>query len=373
MPRIPLTEQEDLPLEQVESRTTPLSLIRDRFWAVLAFGVVGAAIGYGSGFFSRDTYTSSASVLMSPYSLSVLNYEPATLDLSREKVVLDTQIQLLRSPQTLDRVAQAVLDDPTKAGPTSTIPTAPAQVREFIANNLSVRRVNSADIIEVSFSAENPDLAAFVANEVVAQFLQTQRDLKAAELQKIGDEVERRVAVLAASAQAADQKLAEARSLQDSVGSEQKKTFSQAIASLEKGIATIDELLANSEIDAAETPLDDTRVSLTAALSDLNDLSDAAGLGDETAPPANLNTLVREAEVTANVHREMLQRLFEIRELANFVSDDARVVATAVAPTLPSNIPPVVIAVMGFISFVLFALLLAATVKTGMHKERDWA
>lgn len=360
-------------MEQVESRTTPLSLIRDRIWAVLALGVVGAAIGYGSGFYSRDTYTSSASLLMSPYSLSVLNYEPATLDLSRDKVVLDTQVQLLRSPQTLDRVAQALLDDPTKAGPASTIPTAPAQVREFIANNLSVRRVNSADIIEVSFSAENPDLAAFVANEVVAQFLQTQRELKAAELQKIGDEVERRVAVLAASAQAADQKLAEARSLQGSVTTEQEQTLRQAVASLEKGIATIEELLANNEVDAAETPLDDTLASLNAALSRLATLNDAGGLGGEPAPLASLKTLAREAEVTANVHREMLQRLFEIREMANFVSDDARVVATAVASTSPSNIPPVIIAAMGFLSFFLFALLLAATVKTGIRQDEDWA
>ncbi len=352
---------------------TPLSLIRSRIPAILAFGLLGAGIGFGTGLSSSDTFTSTASLLVSPYSLSVLNYEPASLDLSREKVVVDTQVQLLRSPDTLDRVAQVLIDDPTKAGPAAALPASPTELREYIASHLSVRRVNSADIIEVSFTAENPDLAAFVANEVVMQFLQGQRDIKAAEMQKVGDEIESRVALLAKSADAADLKVSEARQAQSAVTAEDKQTLSQAITNLEQGLATLDDLLANIELDAAETPIDDTVTSLTAALSDLNALNDAGKFTEQAAQPANLSTLVREAEVTANVHREMLQRLLEVRELANFVSDDARMVAPAVASATPSNVPPVVIAAMGFISFFLLAMLLAATVKTGTRSKRDWA
>ncbi|MDP3647384.1 hypothetical protein [Tabrizicola sp.] len=376
-----LTVEEDLPLEQVEVHTTPLSLIRNRIGAILAFGVFGAAIGFGTGVSNPDTYTSTASLLVSPYSLSVLNYEPASLDLSGDNVVLDTQVQLLRSAQTLDRVAKVLLADPAKAGPVAKLPTSEAQLRQVIASNLSVRRVNSADIIEVSFSAEDPDFAAFVANEVVAQFLQGQRDVKAADLQKVGDEVERRVAILAQSAQAADLKVAEARGAQASVTADEKQALDQAVASLEKGIALIDELVADSTLAAAEAPLDDTRTALASALSDLTALTGPGELageqtGEQTgelAQPSNLPTLVREAEVTAKVHREMLQRLFEIRELSNFVSDDARLVAPAVAPATPSSIPPAVIAAIGFLSFFLFALLVAATVKTGARPEKEWA
>ncbi|MDZ4070043.1 MAG: hypothetical protein U1E06_24895, partial [Tabrizicola sp.] len=61
-----LTVEEDLPLEQVEVHTTPLSLIRNRIGAILAFGVFGAAIGFGTGVSNPDTYTSTASLLVSP-------------------------------------------------------------------------------------------------------------------------------------------------------------------------------------------------------------------------------------------------------------------------------------------------------------------
>jgi uncharacterized protein involved in exopolysaccharide biosynthesis len=359
-------------LDQVARSSAPLSLIRRRIPAVLAFGLAGAAAGFASGQYTREMYTSTALLLVSPYSLSVLNYEPATLDLSKDKVVIDTQIQLLRSPQTLDSVAQVLLDPSNAASAALKVPTSPAKLREFLASTLSIRRVNAADIIEVSFSAENPDLAAFVANEVVTQYLQGQRELKAAELQRLGDDVEERVAILRESAQAADLEVAKARQAQDLGSDGETQTLSEAIASLEQGIATIEALLKASDPIVARAPLNGTRAALAAALTDLNALKEsgeAAGQSDAESR----STLVREAEVKANVHREMLQRLLEIRELSNFVSDDTRLVASAVPSATPSSIPAAVLAVMGFFSFLLFGLLVAATVKTGTQREKDWA
>jgi uncharacterized protein involved in exopolysaccharide biosynthesis len=371
MPEMHLTVEEDPSLNQVDDYNTPFSLIRKRFLAILAFSLIGAVLGWGTGVGNRDMFTSTALLLVSPYSLSVLDYAPASLNLSSDQVVIDTQMQLLRSPSTLDRVAKALVDAPAGSG---ALPTSPAGLREFIASNLNVRRVSSADIIEVSFSAADPDLAAFIANEVVSQFLQGQREAKTAELERIGTEIERRVAVLADSAQAADLEVAKARQAEAPDLAGEKDTLLRAIARLEQGMATLDDLVDGPDLVDAQTTLQDTRTALSDALSNLNTLNASSATADATrSSPEVLSTLVREAEVKANVHREMLQRLLEVRELANFVPDDARLVAPAVPSLTPSSIPPIVIAVMGLLAFALLGTLLAVTVATGVRPEKEWA
>ncbi len=362
-------------MEQTVRSTTPISNIRKRIVAIFMFSLLGAAVGWGTTAANRDMYTSTALILVSPYSLSVLTYEPASLNLSGDQVVIDTQMQLMRSPQTLDRVAQVLLESGPQTGQALDYPETPALLREYLANNLSIRRVNAAEIVEVSFSANDPELAAFVANEVVTQFLQTQRETKAADLERVGAELELRVAVLAQAAQAADLAVIEARGDQASARDAEKDRLSQAMASLNLGLASLEDAGASADPVATETALEDTRAALSSALSDLAVL---VGSDGSTAEPAqdgtgSLATLVREAEVKANVHREMLQRLLEIRELGNFLPDDARQVAAAVPSGTSSSIPPIVIAVMGFLAFAVFGTLVAATAGSVGRPAKDWA
>lgn len=306
MPKSHLTVKEDPCLEQDELSPTPLMWVRKWMWFILLFGLIGAAIGYATRIGNRPMFTATAQILVSPYSLSVLNYTPATLNLSGDKVVIETQMQMLRSPEMLDHVASAVRDAAPGIDSTVMLPENPALLREFIANTLSIRQMSAAEIIEVSFSAEDPELAALVANEVAARFLQVQRETKVEELEKIGAAVEKRVEASALAAEAADRALAEAQD------SGQAKT-------------------------------------------------------------GHLSTLSREAEVKANLHREMLQRLLEIRELANFPSEDAKLISAAMPPATPSNIRPEIIAVMGFLAFALFGILVAATAGPAGGPTRDWA
>lgn len=346
--------------------------MRKRWWAILLFALLGAAIGWGASLGSRATYTSSAVVLVSPYSLSVLEYEPAALNLSGDQVVLDTQIQLIQSPQTLERVAQALPQAASGAGLAEALPADPVELREYLANNLSVRRVNSADMIEVSFDAADAELAAIVANEVVNQFLLAQREAKAAELERVGESVAQRAAALAEEAQAAELAVNEARTAGGADEATAGTALADAIAKLELGLSSLDQM---DPLESNGGALQGTRAALSGALLDLNLLSVSAppaaeGVQDNSV---QISALVREAEVKANMHREMLQRQLEIRELANFVPEDARLVAAALPAAQPSNLPPAVLAVMGFLAFGLLGTLIAATTMRGTRSEEGWS
>ena len=363
--------EEDRALDQTEDYRSPLSYFRDRFVAILLFAAVGAGVSYGTTQQRAPVFTSTALLLASPSSLSILDYEPATLNLSGDRVVLETHIQLLRSPNTLDRVA-AVLRESGPESAADLLPASPAMLREYLANNLRIRRVNETEILEISFSATDPNLAAFIANEVMTQFLESQREAKAAELDRTGAAVGERVAALAGAAEAAEAAVISARQSATDAGSPEAALL-DATTSLEEGLTTLDDLLDSGDLADAEATLNSTRTALNETLAALRTIAEAGGATETEDSDEGIGALVREAEVTAAMHRDMLKRALEIRELSFFTPDDMRVVAAAVPAETSSSIPPLVISAVGFLAFFLLGSLLAVTVGTNRRHEQEWA
>lgn len=362
-------------MEQHKIDQTPLSRIRTWIWAILMFGLIGAALGYATSGTNPIRYTSTAKVLISPYSVSVLDYKPATLNLSGDQVVIATQMELMNSPQVLDRVAMAILDAVAGTALADQLPKDTVALRNFIAADLSIRRVSAAEIIEISFTATDPNLAALVSNEVVAQFLLTQRMERASELDRIASALEARVESLARDAEAAENAASQARLAANRSAEIQNSALPAVIGNLTQGLAALEDLMDDAENADPEQSLAEMRRIMTESIAQLQDIATPIDTSAEAQPveTGRLQTLIREAEVKSNLHREMLQRLLEVRELGGFLSDDARLVAPAVPPTAPSTFQPEVVAALGFIAFTLFATLIAVVVRSLSRPGRAWA
>ena len=358
-------------LDQPNDYRSLLSYFRGRFVAILLFAAIGAGVIYGTTLQRAPIFTSTALLLASPSSLSILDYEPATLNLSGDRVVLETHIQLLRSPTTLDRVA-AVLRANGPDTAANVLPASPALLREYLANNLSIRRVKATEILEVSFSTTDPNLAAFIANEVVGQFLESQREAKVAELDRTGTAVDARVAALASAADAAEAAVLRARQSVTGARAPKAALLADATTSLAKGLTTLDDLLDGRDPVGAEATLNATRTALNETLAALRAIAEAGGTNETGDSDDGIGSLVREAEVKASMHRNMLQRSLEIHELSYFTPDDMLVVAAAVPAATSSSIPPPVISAIGFLAFFLLGSLLAVTVGTNRRHEQKW-
>ncbi|HLQ17914.1 MAG TPA: hypothetical protein VK146_02955 [Tabrizicola sp.] len=342
---------------------------RARFAAVLLFAAVGAAASYATALNRVPVFTSTALLLSSPSTISILDYKPATLNLTGDRVVLETHIQLLRSPDTLDRVV-AVLLERGPRNEADVLPDSPILLREYLAENLRIRRVNATEILEISFSSTDPDLAAFIANEVVTQFLESQREAKVAELTRVAAAIDARVTALASAAEAAEAALVDARRDLTDTETPSAALLADVTTKLEERLTALDNLGPVAAADAGAT-LNATRAALNETLAALRKVDEAGG-STETID-ASIGSLVREAEVKAAMHRDMLKRALEVQELSYFTPDDMRVVASAVPAVTSSSIPPLVVSAVGLLAFFLLGALLAFTVGTGRRLGQDWA
>lgn len=179
---------------------------RSRFW-ILGLALIGAIVGALMGERTSAGYQSTALLLAPPLERPVLGFDRATTGLSSELVVLDTSMQLMRSPAHLQAVAEELLTS-GEAGElvrlieadgdfADLFATSPSTaMREYIARNLTVRQEGRAEIISVSFLSGDPNVAALVANAVANNFLDNQAAERRAEAERIVEALAARVNAL---------------------------------------------------------------------------------------------------------------------------------------------------------------------------------
>lgn len=94
--------------------------------------------------------------------------------------------------------------------------------------------------------------------------------------------------------------------------------------------------------------------SIEADIRTLIDKTDAAGQAE-----VELRQLERQAEANRRLYEEFLQRYKETREQQDIVQPNAKIIAHAEVPTIPSSIPPGIIMLAGFLSSSMVGLGLA--------------
>ncbi|WP_170427968.1 Wzz/FepE/Etk N-terminal domain-containing protein [Ruegeria arenilitoris] len=344
--------------------------IRRNFLAIIIVSLLG---GLGAGLLNsaqEPKYTASSLLLIKPYSLSILGYEPVSTDLTSSAVVLETQAQLLRSPANIARVAEALLSsdafDQNMEGVVKVEGGDPAaDVALYIEERLKVQQVADSEILRISFTSTNAALSAIVANAVATEFLDQQRAEKISEIAQVRERLQEQLAEVTEDAEQSQRQVRERSESLASPPSELRANLAEAEAAFR---AVLSRLPERDATDVSPERVEELRSLILDAASNLSSAIEQVdrwdGGGGDAASDPELETLMRDAEAAGAVHSEILRRLREIRQLQAVATADAQVVSEATPPTRPSNLAPEVVGLMVGFSLLLLMMLLAIIVDT---------
>lgn len=177
---------------------TLLAAARRRIKLIAGFAILGACIAYAIGLSMTPLYTASTSVLIDRAMIRVANDPNVPLDGLADSAAIDSQVELMHGEKiSLNVVRRAdLINDPEFVDPSvnpivrlwstlrSKLPFGNAGAggldEEFVAerkalstyqSRLDVKRVGRTNVIQVTFSSEDPRKAAKIANLVVEAYI----------------------------------------------------------------------------------------------------------------------------------------------------------------------------------------------------------
>ena len=158
------------------------ALRRRWVWFALVFGTVLGVVALYT--FMRTTeYTASTTVLVNSRILNVTAKADNVIpDASDEDRAVNSEIQVLQSNDVIRRAIAAL-----KAGPLPRIEeqltelppaTAPAGVLDAVRPKIRIDRPGNTNVLQVSYTATDPVVAASVANELARQYILSKGDVR---------------------------------------------------------------------------------------------------------------------------------------------------------------------------------------------------
>jgi polysaccharide biosynthesis transport protein len=209
-----------------------LGIVRRQIFLVLAFVVLGAALGAIYVLKSPPKYTASVTLLSDTRKIELVQQPTVSNEASIQSVgAMETQVELLRS----DEVALGVIkklnlsDDPRFVGSQSGLHSllhsiAPGYFavssalsedeRQSLAlaqfdKNLTVARIGVSYAIEIDFESRYPDLAAEIANAVAGVYIDLQRTTEYDAARRASDWLEERIPEVRAKSEDAQKAVVE--------------------------------------------------------------------------------------------------------------------------------------------------------------------
>jgi len=149
------------------------------------------------------TYTATASIMINPREDRVVGAEQALVQGPPSSAIVDSEIEVLRSPRIAQAVAQALhLDiDPYWGSPSAGSDGIRAAARR-VSGALEVQRRALSYVIDVRVTARDPDEAARVANAVVEEYLKAADSVRLASTERASNWLGQRLAQLRENVQA---------------------------------------------------------------------------------------------------------------------------------------------------------------------------
>lgn len=221
------------PSEMLDIKAVLKTLFRNKFRVLLPMLLATAAV-LAYLVVVRPSYTASAQLLVDIQKPKIIGGEAFLpgLDTSRNMIgpVIDSQVEILRSPQFARRVIRRLQDEgvtvfdekkslisagrraarngmqsvleqlgaantPTKSEPENDETVSLSVIGEFL-RNLNVRRQGLTLLLSVRYTDTNPKRAALIANAVMEEYLDSQRESKEESALVANKRLEERVASL---------------------------------------------------------------------------------------------------------------------------------------------------------------------------------
>jgi polysaccharide biosynthesis transport protein len=195
-----------------------LGIVRRQVFVVLAFAVLGAALGAFYVLKAPPKYTATVTLLADTRKIELVQqptvYDQATI---QSAGAMETQVELLRSDEVALRVIKKLhlSEDPRFVGSHrqnvlqsllhsvapgyfSELPALSEDERQSLAlaqfdKNLTVARVGVSFAIEIDFESRYPDLAAEIANAVADVYIELQRSTEYDAARRASDWLEQRI------------------------------------------------------------------------------------------------------------------------------------------------------------------------------------
>ena len=211
----PRVEQEPSAAETI---ARGLGIVRRQIFVVLAFAVLGVALGAFYVLKAPPKYTATVTLLADTRKIELVQ-QPTVYDQAPIQSVgaMETQVELLRSDEVALRVIKRLnlAEDPrfvgghgqsflrsllhsVAPGYFAELPALSEDERQSLAlaqfdKNLTVARVGVSYAIEIDFESRYPDLAAEIANAVADVYIELQRSTEYDAARRASDWLEQRI------------------------------------------------------------------------------------------------------------------------------------------------------------------------------------
>ncbi|MCR6645545.1 MAG: polysaccharide biosynthesis tyrosine autokinase [Terricaulis sp.] len=164
-----------------------IQMIRRRFLIMALVGVVAAVAAFAYFMSRPQTYAATSLVNIISRQERVLDNQSVVGELPRETSAIDSEIEMLRSPALMRRLADAMraIQDPTAApAPAETAETERARANtnerdplaDGLAGQISVRRRGMTYVIEITARDQDPARAQLIANTYADVYIASQID-----------------------------------------------------------------------------------------------------------------------------------------------------------------------------------------------------
>ena len=272
-------------------------VFRRRLWLFLAVvaGVLALVAAYTLT--RPELYSATASVLIEPRQPDVLDSDPVSPELASDTNVIDTEVEILSSRRLAGRVAESLKLETLPQFAGAQVPAVGADapgthpLAGAVLARMDIRRSGLTYLIDINATAEDPELAAALANEYAQQYLAQQQDRKAGTSQEAQQFLQSRLVELRSNVAQADAAL-------------QNYMIRNGLMSAEGATMAEQEVsVLNQEISAARAALAEKQGQLAAARNRV----DRGGGGAEVPAALQSGTVAqlraREAELTGEVAR----------------------------------------------------------------------
>ena len=311
-----------------------IQLLRQNVWLILA---VAAVVMAGTAWYlQRETpvYTAQSAMALtnSEVRISQVDTQMEVYDLTRARV--ETELDRLRSRSFAEEVAKSLdLFDDTAFMPLG--PNGPAlgslergrAVIDKLLGSYSLQRTGESLVISVMADAEQPQMAANIANAVVESFIRLSAAQQISEIEKSTEYLRRQID--ATGEQMTLEQMQMADFIRENVldDTELPERLRRERSHMTSVLAVMD---GRGQSDPAE------RARLEKNLTDVEDQ-----LTERTRNEMQLSRMTRSVDLMSTRYQTMVERLNQLEPQRDQIQPDARQVTVAEVPVEPSwpNIP----------------------------------